>query len=76
MIEYGAELAAGLRTPEIFKSLCDHSGLTRAQLDHVAQTEGIPTAIRYAVWKAEQRSRGRRMVEARRRLLSYYESAL
>ena len=38
--------------PEIFKSLCDHSGLTRAQLDHVAKTEGIPTAIRYAVWKA------------------------
>jgi hypothetical protein len=74
MIEYGAELAAGLRTPEIFKSLCDHGGLTRAQLDKVAQTEGIPTAIRYAGWKAEQRSRGRRTVEARRRLLSYYEN--
>ena len=74
MIEYGAELAAGLRTPEIFKSLCDHSGLTRAQLDHVAKTEGIPTAIRYAVWKGEQRDQGRRMVEARRRLVGYYEN--
>jgi hypothetical protein len=75
MIEYGAgvELAAGIR-PEIFKSLCDHSGLSRAQLDHVARTEGIPTAIRYAVWKGEQRNRGRRMVEARRRLLSYREN--
>ena len=75
MIEYGAgvELAAGTR-PEIFRCLCDHSGLTRAQLDHVAKTEGIPTAIRYAVWKGEQRNRGRRMVEARRRLVGYYES--
>ena len=50
MIEYGpcVELAAGLR-PEIFKSLCDHSGLTRVQLDHVARTEGVATAIRFAV---------------------------
>jgi hypothetical protein len=71
MIEYGAELAAGQRTPEVFRSLCDHSGLTRAQLDYVAQTEGIPTAIRYAVWKGQQRSCGRRMVEARRRLVGY-----
>jgi hypothetical protein len=62
VIEYGAELAAGLRTPEVFRSLCDHSGLTRAQLDHVAQTEAMmPTAIRYAVWKGQQRKRGRRM---------------
>jgi hypothetical protein len=74
MIEYGAEVAAGLRTLEVFRSLCDHSGLTRAQLDHVARTEGIPTAIRFAVWKAEQRKRGRSMVEARRRLVGYYES--
>jgi enterochelin esterase-like enzyme len=74
VIEYGAELAAGLRTPEVFRSLCDHSGLTTAQLDHVAQTEGIPTAIRYAVWKGQQRKRGRRMVGARRRLVGYYES--
>ena len=77
MIEYGAEVAAGLRTrPAIFRSLCDHSGLTSEQLDAVAKTEGIPTAIRYGVWKGEQRSRGRRMVEARRRLVGYYESAL
>ena len=69
-----AEHAAGLRTPEIFKSLCDHSGLTMRQLDEVAQAEGIPTAIRYAVWRSERRSRGRRMVEARRRLVGYYES--
>ena len=77
MIEYGSgvELAAGIR-PEIFRSLCDHSGLTRAQLDHVAQTEGTPTAIRYAVWKVERRNRGRSMVEARRRLVEYYESTL
>ena len=67
-------LADGRRTPEVFRSLCDHSGLTRAQLDHVAQTEGIPTAIRYAVWKGQQRNRGRSMVEARRRLVEYYES--
>ena len=75
MIEYGAgvELAAGIR-PEIFKSLCDHSGLTRAQLDHVARTEGTEMAVRYAVWKGQERTRGRRMVEARRRLLSYYEN--
>ena len=31
-------------------------------------------AIRFAVWKAEQRARGRRMVVARRRLVEYYES--
>jgi hypothetical protein len=48
----------------------------KAQLDHVAQTEGLPMAIKFAVWKAEQRNRGRRLVEARRRLVGYYESAL
>ena len=75
MIEHGAEVAAGLRTrPAVFRSLLDHSGLTPAQLDAVAEAEGLPTAIKYAVWKAEQRRRGRRMVEARRRLVEYYES--
>ena len=69
------ELADGRRGPAIFQSLCDHSGLTRAQLDHVARTEGIPVAIRYAVWRSEQRSRGRRMVEARRWMVEYYENA-
>ena len=75
MIEYGEELAAGLRTrPAVYRSLLEHSGLTPEQLDAVAKTEGLPTAIKYAVWKAEQRRRGRRMVEARRRLVSYYEN--
>jgi hypothetical protein len=75
MIEYGAELAAGLRTrPAVFRSLLDHSGLTPEQLDAVAEAEGIPTAIRYAVWKGQQRNRGRHLVEARRRLVEYYES--
>ncbi len=47
MIEYGAELAAGLRTRRrCSRSLRDHSGLTTAQLDPVAEAEGIPTAIR------------------------------
>ena len=50
-----------------------HNGLTPAQLDAVAD-EGVPTAIRYAVWKGQQRKRGRRMVEARRRLVEYYKS--
>ena len=77
MIEYGAELAAGLRTrPAVYRSLLEHSGLTSEQLDHVAKTEGLPMAIKFAVWKGEQRSRGRRMVAARRRLVEYYESDL
>ncbi|MGH9251607.1 MAG: hypothetical protein ACRD0W_19110 [Acidimicrobiales bacterium] len=75
MIEYGADLAAGVRTrPAVFRSLLDHSGLSPAQLDAVAEAEGLPTAIAYAVWKGQQRARGRRMVEARRRLVGYYES--
>jgi hypothetical protein len=75
MIEYGAEVAAGLRTrPAVYRSLLDHSGLTSAQLDAVAEAEGLPTAIEFAVWKAEQRKRGRHLVEARRRLVEYYES--
>ena len=75
MIEYGEELAAGLRTrPAVYRSLLNHSGLTSEQLDHVAQTEGLSTAIKYAVWKGEQRKRGRHLVEARRRLVEYYES--
>jgi hypothetical protein len=75
VIEYGAEMAAGVRTrPAIFRSLCDHSGLTMNQLEYVAEAEGVPTAIAYAVWKGQQRARGRRMVEARRRLVGYYES--
>jgi hypothetical protein len=75
MIEYGAELAAGARPSEaVLRSLCDHSGLTRRQLDYVAQAEGVPTAIKLAVWKAQQRARGRHLVEARRRLLAYYSA--
>jgi hypothetical protein len=75
MIEYGAELAAGLRTrPAVWRSLLDHSGLTPKQPDAVAEAEGLTTAIKFAVWKAEQRKRGRSMVEARRRLVGYYES--
>jgi hypothetical protein len=50
--------------------LASHSGLTRAQLDHVAETEGIPTAIRFAIWRSKRRNRGRRMVEYGRRLSS------
>ncbi len=38
------------------------------------QAEGAPTAIAYAVWKGQQRARGRHLVEARRRLVEYYES--
>jgi CBS domain-containing protein len=38
------------------------------------ETEGIPTAIRFAIWRSKRRNRGRRMVEYRRRLLEYYES--
>jgi hypothetical protein len=38
MIEYGAELAAGLRTRQaVYRSLLDHSGLTPEQLDAVAE---------------------------------------
>jgi hypothetical protein len=75
MIEYGAEVAAGVRTrPAVFRSLCDHSGLTMNQLEYVAEAEGVPMAIRFAVWKAGQRARGRHLVEARRRLVGYYES--
>lgn len=74
MIEYGAELAAGVRTrPAVFRSLLDHGGLT-PQLDAVAEAEGLPTAIAYAVLKGQQCARGRHLVEARRRLLDYYES--
>jgi hypothetical protein len=75
VIEYGAELAAGVRTrPAVFRSLLDHSGLTPAQLDAVAEAEGLPTAFAYAVWKGQQRACGRQLVEARRRLLDYYAS--
>ena len=38
------------------------------------EAEGAPTAIAYAVWKGQQRERGRPMVEARCRLVDYYES--
>jgi hypothetical protein len=75
VIEYGDELTAGVRArPAVFRSLLDHSGLSPAQLDAVAEAEGLPTAIKFAVWKAEQRARGRHLVAARRRLLDYYES--
>jgi hypothetical protein len=75
MIDDGAEHATGRRSsPEVIRSLCHHSGLTVRQLSDVAEAEGLPTAIAYAVWKGQQRARGRRMVEARRRLVGYYES--
>jgi hypothetical protein len=75
MIDDGAEHATGHRSPpEVIRSLCYHSGLTVRQLSDVVQAEGLPTAVRFAVWKAEQRARGRHLVAARRRLLDYYES--
>jgi hypothetical protein len=75
MIDDAAEHATGRRSPpEVFRSLCDHSGLTVRQLSDVVHAEGLPMAIRFAVWKAEQRARGRRMVVARRRLVEYYGS--
>jgi len=75
VIQYGAELAAGIRTrPAVFRSLLDHSGLSPAQFDAVIEAEGLPTAIAYAVWKGQQRAPGRHLVEARRRLLEYHES--
>jgi hypothetical protein len=71
MIDDGAEHTTGRRSPpEVVRSLCHHSGLTVRQLSDVVEAEGLPTAIRFAVWKAEQRNRGRHLVEARRRLLS------
>jgi hypothetical protein len=58
MIDDGVEHAAGRRTPpEVFRSLCDHSGLTMRQLADVAEAEGLPVAIRFAVWRADRRKR-------------------
>jgi len=52
VIDDSAELAAGVRPSEaVLRSLCDHSGLTRRQLDYIAQAEGLPTAIELAVWR-------------------------
>jgi hypothetical protein len=71
MIDDGAEHATGRRSPpEVIRSLLRHSGLTAGQLSDVVEAEGLDTAIRFAVWRAEQRNRGRHLVEARRRLLS------
>ena len=63
MIDDGAEHATGrLTPPEVIRSLCNHSGLTVRQLSDVVQAEGLPTAVRFAVWKGQQRNR-RHLVE-------------
>jgi hypothetical protein len=74
VIEYGAELAAGVRTPPVFVSLCARANMSAKEFADLADSRGLHTAIRIAVGRAEQRSRGRRMIEHRRRLLSYYET--
>jgi hypothetical protein len=75
VIEYGAELAAGVRTPPaVFRSLCAQANMSTQQFADLAESRGLHAAIRIAVGQVEQRSRGRRMVEYRRRLLDYYES--
>lgn len=45
-----------------------------SELGDLIEAHGLHAAIRIAAGKAEQRSRGRRMVAARRRLVEYYES--
>ena len=69
-----AELAAGRRTAEAVRTLASQAGLTISELGDLVESHGRDAAIRIAVGKVEQRSRGRRMVEARRRLIGYYES--
>jgi hypothetical protein len=75
MIEYGAELAAGIRTPPVvFRGLIAQANMTTKEFADLADSRGLPAAIRIAVGQVEQRNRGRHLVEARRRLVGYYES--
>jgi hypothetical protein len=48
--------------------------MTIRQLSDLADANGLHAAITIAGGKAEQRSRARRMVAVRRRLVGYYES--
>ena len=51
-------------------------GRTRSisELVDLVESRGRDAAIRIAVGGVEQRNRGRHLVEARRRLVEYYES--
>ena len=48
--------------------------MTIRELTDLVDVNGLHAAITIAAGKAEQRSRGRRMVEARRRLVGHYKS--
>jgi hypothetical protein len=69
-----AELAAGRRTAEALRTLASQAGLTISELGDLVESRGRDAAIRIAVGRVEQRNRGRHLVEARRRLVGYYES--
>jgi hypothetical protein len=69
-----AEFAAGRRTPEVYRTLNQQTAMTIRELTDLVDAKWVPAPITIPAGKAEQRSRGRRMVEARRRLVGYYES--
>jgi hypothetical protein len=69
-----AEFAAGRRTPEVYRTLNQQAAMTIRELTDLVDAKWVHAAITIPAGKAKQRSRGRRMVEARRRLVGYYES--
>ena len=62
------------RRPGMPPSKPDGSTRSISELGDLVEAHGRDAAIRIAVGKVEQRDRGRHLVEARRRLVGYYES--
>jgi hypothetical protein len=58
----------------VYRTLTQQDAMTIRELTDLVDAKWVDAAITIAAGKAEQRSRGRRMVEARRRLVGYYES--
>ena len=58
MIEYGAEVAAGFRTPPaVFRGLIAKANMTTKGVCGSRRSRGLPAAIRIAVGQVEQRNR-------------------
>jgi hypothetical protein len=64
----------GRRTQEVYRTLTQQAAMTIRELTDLVDANWVHAAITIAAGKAEQGSRGRRMVEARRRLVGYDES--
>ena len=64
----------GRRTPEVYRTLTQQAAMTIRQLTDLVDAHGLHAAITIGAGKAEQRNRGRRMVEANRRLVGHYKS--